>query len=366
MLSPSRGIKKQLRELKCEAMNSLVMSKENSDINKNFGSRRVDQPRPIQLVTGLRFLVGDDEKKVDENSRKDSEGIDQEKEDNINSTNNVNAASTNEVNAVSAKTRIELLDDLNMPELEDIIYSDDDEDIGAEADMNNLVTFMPVCPIPTSKYRKIIQNKKDERGIVIKNKARLVAQGYAQEEGIDYDEMDVKSAFLYGKIEEEVYVRQPPGFEDPDFPDKVYKVEKALYGLHQALRAWSMIGSLMYLTASRPDIMFAVCACARYQVNPKVSHLHAVKRIFRQSDLVSKRIERNGELKNRKRDRVFGMELELMKVNATRHNLLLLVEVNAARHNLLLLLEVNAARHNLLLLLKVNAARQKLTTAVES
>ncbi|GJS55086.1 putative ribonuclease H-like domain-containing protein [Tanacetum coccineum] len=82
------------------------------------------------------------------------------------------------------------------------------------------------------------RNKKDERGIVIKNKARLVAQGYTREEGIDYDEMDVKSAFLYGKIEEEVYVCQPPGFEDPDFPDRVYKVDKALYGLHQAPRAW--------------------------------------------------------------------------------------------------------------------------------
>ncbi|GJR52933.1 putative ribonuclease H-like domain-containing protein [Tanacetum coccineum] len=241
----------------------------------------------------------------------------------------------------------------------------------------------------------VSSNKKDERGIVIKNKARLVAQGYTQEEGIDYDEvfapvarieairlflayasfkdfvvyqMDVKSAFLYGKIEEEVYVCQPPGFEDPDFPDRVYKVEKALYGLHQAPRAWyetlstylldngfqkgkidktlfirrvkrlqvkqkedgisicqdkfmteilkkfsftdvktastpmethkpllkdadgedvdehlyrSMIRSLMYLTSSRPDIMFVVCTCARYQVNSKVSHLHAVKRIFR-------------------------------------------------------------------------------------
>ncbi|GJV52374.1 putative ribonuclease H-like domain-containing protein [Tanacetum coccineum] len=84
----------------------------------------------------------------------------------------------------------------------------------------------------------VFRNKKDERGIVIKNKARLVAQGYTQEEGIDYDEMDVKSAFLYGKIKEEVYVCQPPGFEDPDFPDRVYKVEKALYGLHQAPRAW--------------------------------------------------------------------------------------------------------------------------------
>ncbi|GKF73753.1 putative ribonuclease H-like domain-containing protein, partial [Tanacetum coccineum] len=114
---------------------------------------------------------------------------------------------------------------------------------------------------------------------------------------------------LYGKIEEEVYVCQPPGFEDPKFPDRVYKVEKALYRLYQAPRAWyetlstylldngfqrgkidktlfirrekSMIGSLMYLTSLRPDIMFAVCASARYQVNPKVSHLHAVKMIFR-------------------------------------------------------------------------------------
>ncbi|GJR43658.1 putative ribonuclease H-like domain-containing protein [Tanacetum coccineum] len=111
----------------------------------------------------------------------------------------------------------------------------------------------------------VYRNKKDERGIVVRNKARLVAQGYTQEEGIDYDEvfapvarieairlflayasfmglivyqMDVKSAFLYGTIKEEVYVCQPPGFEDPQFLDKVYKVEKALYGLHQAPRAW--------------------------------------------------------------------------------------------------------------------------------
>ncbi|GJT97393.1 putative ribonuclease H-like domain-containing protein [Tanacetum coccineum] len=110
----------------------------------------------------------------------------------------------------------------------------------------------------------VYMNKKDERGIMIKNKERLVAQGYTQEEGIEYDEvfapiarieairlflayasfndfvvyqMDVKSAFLYGKIEEEVYVCQPPGFEDPDFPDRVYKVEKTLYGLHQTPRA---------------------------------------------------------------------------------------------------------------------------------
>nr|GEW75959.1 reverse transcriptase domain-containing protein [Tanacetum cinerariifolium] len=130
-----------------------------------------------------------------------------------------------------------------------------------------------VRPIGT---KWVLKNKKDKRGIMIRNKARLVAQGYTQEEGIDYEEvfaqeegidyeevfaqvarieairlflaytsfmgfivyqMDVKSAFLYGTINEEVYVMQPPGFQDPEFPDIVYKVEKAMYGLHQAPRA---------------------------------------------------------------------------------------------------------------------------------
>ncbi|GJZ52434.1 putative ribonuclease H-like domain-containing protein [Tanacetum coccineum] len=108
-------------------------------------------------------------------------------------------------------------------------------------------------------------NKKDERGVVVRNKARLVAQGHRLEEGIDYDEvfslvarieairiflafasymgfivdqMDVKSAFLYGKIDEEVYVSQPPGFIEPTYPKKVYNIVKALYGLHQDPRAW--------------------------------------------------------------------------------------------------------------------------------
>ncbi|GJW34654.1 putative ribonuclease H-like domain-containing protein [Tanacetum coccineum] len=79
----------------------------------------------------------------------------------------------------------------------------------------------------------VFKNKKDERGIVIRNKARIEAIRLF----LVY-QMDVKSAFLYGTIEEEVYVTQPPGFKDPDHPSKVYKVVKALYGLHQALRAW--------------------------------------------------------------------------------------------------------------------------------
>ncbi|GJT32150.1 retrovirus-related pol polyprotein from transposon TNT 1-94 [Tanacetum coccineum] len=287
----------------------------------------------------------------------------------------------------------------------------------------------------------VFRNKLDENGVVSRNKARLVAQGYNQQEGIDYDEtyapvarlesirillayacaldfklfqMDVKSAFLNGFINEEVYVAQPPGFIDFEKPDHVYKLKKALYGLKQAPKAWydrlkaflikheykmgmvdntlftkkkssnliivqiyvddiifgstcqdmcdefakimhdefemsmmgelnfflglqikqmedgiffnqskyikemlkkfgledskpmktpmssdtkltkdeecesvdstkyrGMIGSLLYLTASRPDIMFSVCLCARFQEAPKTSHLEAVKRIFR-------------------------------------------------------------------------------------
>ncbi|GJR63079.1 retrovirus-related pol polyprotein from transposon TNT 1-94 [Tanacetum coccineum] len=274
----------------------------------------------------------------------------------------------NEVNTVGGKTSIKHLDDLNMPKFKDYSIFEDDEDVGAEANMNNLDTTIQ------EESKMVFKNKKDERGIMIRNKARLVSHGYTKEEGINYDEvfapiarieairlflaytsfkdfvvyiMDVKRAFLYGKIKEEVYVCQPPGFEDSDFLDRVYKVEKALYGLHQALRAWykilstylldnefqrgkidknlfikrykdefygrtyillglqvqqkkdsifisqdkyvgeilkkfrSEIGSLMYLTSSRPNIMFAVCTCARYQVTLKVSHLHVVKKIFR-------------------------------------------------------------------------------------
>ncbi|PNY05239.1 retrotransposon-related protein [Trifolium pratense] len=301
--------------------------------------------------------------------------------------------------------------------------------------------------VPKPSHKNIIgtkwvfRNKLNEQGEVVRNKARLVAQGYSQQEGIDYTEtfapvarleairlllsyainhnitlyqMDVKSAFLNGVISEEVYVKQPPGFEDISNPNHVFKLKKSLYGLKQAPRAWyerlsnyliekgfekgqvdntlfrkttkndiliiqiyvddiifgstnatmcknfskimqeefemsmmgelkfflgiqinqskegiyihqtkytkellkkfnmedckpmntpmhptsslckseeegkvdqkiyrGMIGSLLYLTASRPDILFSVCLCARFQSDPRESHLTAVKRIFR-------------------------------------------------------------------------------------
>nr|GEY13070.1 hypothetical protein [Tanacetum cinerariifolium] len=188
----------------------------------------------------------------------------------------------------------------------------DDREVGAEANINNLELLTVFSLIPITRVHKdhpkeqiikdlnlatqtrriinfskenamienlvdllngkraigtkwVFRNKKDERGIVVRNKARLVAQVYTQKEGIDYDkvfapvarieairlffayalfmgfimyQMDVKSAFLYDTIEKEVYVCQPPGFEDSHFPNKVYKVEKALHGLYQAPRAW--------------------------------------------------------------------------------------------------------------------------------
>nr|GEY76457.1 putative ribonuclease H-like domain-containing protein [Tanacetum cinerariifolium] len=273
--------------------------------------------------------------------------------------------------------------------------------------LNNVASTVEVNPI--------LKNKREAKGIVVQNKARRVAQGHIQEDGIDYNEvftpvatikairlflaftsymgflvyqMDVKSAFLYKGIDEEIYITNPKGFMDPQYLKKVYKVVKALYGLHQAPRAWyatlstfllkhgyrrctidktlflkknsrdiilgefqmsaigeltfficlqvqqrpdgifinqdkyvqeilnkfdlrsvrmtttpyeapkpksknefdsflnvhmyrSMIGSLMYLTALRPDIMFAVSACSRNQFTSTTSNLEAVKKIFK-------------------------------------------------------------------------------------
>ncbi|GJT19316.1 putative ribonuclease H-like domain-containing protein [Tanacetum coccineum] len=217
-----------------------------------------------------------------------------------------------------------------------------------EMDMSNITTTYPIPTTPNTRIhiehslgnvigdvqsgvqtRRMTKttdeqgNKKDERGIVISNKARLVAQGHTQEEGIDYDEvfapvarieairlflayasfmgflvyqMDLKSSFLYGSIEEERKDRSDLVYQEANRRyyacidvkpastpiDKAKALRKDSDGDDVDVHLYrSMIGSLMYLTSSRPDIMFAVCSCARFQVTPKVSHLHAVKRIFR-------------------------------------------------------------------------------------
>nr|GEW64800.1 hypothetical protein [Tanacetum cinerariifolium] len=270
--------------------------------------------------------------------------------------------SINEDNAVGTlvlairKISLNNTNTFSAAELKDITYSDDEDKVGAEADFNNLETSITEGGI----------NFEEVFTPVVRIEAIRLFLAYASFMGFMVYQMDIKSAFLYGTIKEEVYICQPSGFEDPDYPDKVYKVVKALYGLHQALRAWdlckaceklmkdkfqissmgeltfflgfqvkqkkdgifinqdkyvaeilrkfglterksastpidtekpllkdpdgedvdvhtymSMIGSLMYLTSSRPYIMFAVCTCAHFQVTPKASHLHAVMRVFR-------------------------------------------------------------------------------------
>ncbi|GKB15171.1 uncharacterized mitochondrial protein-like protein [Tanacetum coccineum] len=271
---------------------------------------------------------------------------------------------------------IKLLFDPNMPSLED--YRDD-EDNSAETDMNNLDITIQVSPIPTTRIHKdhplyqvigdlqsatqtrrmsksleehswieamqkehlqfklqevwtlvdlpngkraigskwVFRNKKDEKGIVIRNKVRLVAQGYTQEEGIDYDEKELCIAFeklMHEKFQmssmgeltfflglqvkhkkDGIFISQDKyvakilkkfGFIEVKTASTPMETQKPLLkdedGEEVDVHMYrSMNGSLMYLTSLRPDIMFAVCACARYQLNPKVSHLHVVKRNFR-------------------------------------------------------------------------------------
>jgi hypothetical protein len=142
--------------------------------------------------------------------------------------------------------------------------------VAMQEELNNFtrneVRHLVPCPNQNVLGTKwVFRNKQDEHGVVIRNKARLVAKGYSQVKGLDFHEtytlvarlesirillayatyhgfklyqMDVKSAFLNGPIKEEVYVEQPPGFEDNEYPSQVYKLSKALYGLKQAPRAW--------------------------------------------------------------------------------------------------------------------------------
>nr|GEV59234.1 hypothetical protein [Tanacetum cinerariifolium] len=416
--------------------------------------------------------LSNDGKKVDKDPRQENECKDQENEDNANNTNNVNVAGINEVDVVGANTNNELLFDLKMPALEDIStfnFSSNQEDADKEADINNMDLTIQVSPTLTIRIHKdhpldqviedlhsttqtrnmsknleehgfittihqrtnhtdlqsldlpygkraigtkwVFRNKKNERGIVIRYKARLMSR-------VLFFMERLKNRFMFANLQDLKILA---------FLIKCTKLKKALYGLHQASRAWyetmstylldngfhkgkidktlfirrhkddillvqvyvddiifgstkkdlcnafekmmhekfqmssmgeltfflglqvkqkedgifisrdkyvdeilkkygfsevknsstpietqkpllkdeddkevdvhmyrSMIGSLMYLTSSRPDIMFAVCACVRYQVNPKVSHLHAVKRIF--SDYAGASLDRKSTI----------------------------------------------------------------------
>nr|GEZ89736.1 hypothetical protein [Tanacetum cinerariifolium] len=447
---------------------------QNTDANATFEVKEPESEVYVSLSSSAKTKEHDDKIKRDVKGKSHVElstgvrNLSEEFEDfSDNSINRVNAASTL-VTTAGKSTYVDpsqYPDDPYMPALEDITYSDDEEDVGAEADFSNLETNITVIPILITRVHKnhhftqiigdlslahqtrsMIRMVKEQGGLtqidnddfhtcmfacflyqeepkrvhqalkdpswieamqekllqfklqkvwvlvdlpkggiiyykkVFAPVARIEAirlfLAYASFMGFMVYQMDFKSDFLYGTIEEEVYVCQPLGFEDPDYPDKVYKVVKALYGLHQAPRAWyetldnylsendlckafeklmedkfqmssmgkltfflglqlkqkqdvifisqdkyvakilrkfgftdgksastlidtekpilkdpdgedvdvhtyrSMIGSLMYLTSSRPDIMFAVCACACFQATPKASHLHAVKRIL--------------------------------------------------------------------------------------
>nr|GEU43005.1 hypothetical protein [Tanacetum cinerariifolium] len=335
-------------------------------------------------------VTNDAGKKSTKVLRKENRGIQQKKAANINSTNRLNTVSSFFITVDPGREREQRNEFKSM--------------FGQDKDVNGNRIFTPIrasrstyvylggsipvnaatlpnADLSTDPLMPDLEDNADlqDSGIFWIEAIRLFL-AYASFMRFIMYQIYVKSAFLFGTIEKEVYVCQPPSFEDPHFPNKVYQVEKALYGLHQAPRAWyetlstyllenrfrrgiidktlfikkdkgdilsveltfflglqvmqkddgifmshdkyvadilkkfdfssvktastpietnkallkdeedvdvnvylyrSMIRSLMYLTASRLDIMFAVCACARFQVTPKVSHLHAMKRIFR-------------------------------------------------------------------------------------
>nr|GEU91584.1 copia protein [Tanacetum cinerariifolium] len=201
-----------------------------------------------------------------------------------------------------------LPDDPSMPHIENI-YASPSEGIFTDSSYDNEKVWILVdLPFRKKAIRTkwVYRNKKDERGVVVRNKARLVAHEHRQEEEIDYDEvfahvarieairiflafasymgfivyqMDVKSAFLYGIIDEEVYVSQHPGFVDPKFSNKVYKVVKALYGLHQAPRACKELASPKQ-TALGKDISNPLMAGRLPKTTLPTSELKRIKRMM--------------------------------------------------------------------------------------
>nr|GEW07063.1 retrovirus-related Pol polyprotein from transposon TNT 1-94 [Tanacetum cinerariifolium] len=205
----------------------------------------------------------------------------------------------------------------------------------------------------------VFRNKLDERGIVIRNKARLVAQGHTQEEGIDYDEvfapvvriepirlflayalfkdlvvyqMDVKSAFLYEKIEKEVYVCQALGCEDPDFLDKVYKVEKALYGLHQAPRAWHKLTTGILVNAVEVNPTVYTSCIEQFWATAKAKNINGEAQIHAKVD-GKKRVKR---LEKKRKSRTHGLK-RLYKVGLSTR-----VESSAKEQSLA---EEDASKH---------------------
>nr|GEW50147.1 uncharacterized mitochondrial protein AtMg00810-like [Tanacetum cinerariifolium] len=239
---------------------------EGTQSNSFEGTKASDNAYPKSSNDDGSEPSSDDGKKVDEDPRNENKYNDQEKEDNVNSTNNVNTISstvnttgTNGVNGVGENISIELQFDPNMPALEDVStfnFSIDDEDDGVVADMNNLDTTIQMSSMGELTFFLGLQVKQKQDGIFIgqdKYVAKILKKFRFTEVKTASTSIETQKPLLKYENGKEVDVH-------------MYR---------------SMIGSLMYLTFSRPDIMFAVCACARYQVNPKVSHLHAMKRIFR-------------------------------------------------------------------------------------
>nr|GEW60973.1 hypothetical protein [Tanacetum cinerariifolium] len=202
----------------------------------------------------------DDGKKVDEDIRQESECKDQEKQDNVNNTNNVNVAGTNGVNDVGANTNNELLFDPEMPALEDIstfnFLSDHEDD--EEADMNNMDTTIQFSPTPTTRIHKDHPLDQVIEDLHSTTQTRTMSKNLEERSQDKYVAQIIKKyGFLKDKNASTPIETQKPLLKDKDGKE----VDVHMYR--------SMIGSLMYLTSLRPDIMFVVCACARYQVNPK-------------------------------------------------------------------------------------------------
>nr|GEW78006.1 ribonuclease H-like domain-containing protein [Tanacetum cinerariifolium] len=216
--------------------------KENLDADDNATFDVKENKNDVYVSPGESDKI--ETKNHDEKAKRDDKGksppVNAVEPNLTNSTNSFNTASPFNT-IVSLNFRIDgkssfvdpsnYLDDLYMPVLEDIIYSDE-EDVGAEADFSNLETNISVSSIPTTKVHKDHLVNQIIGNLNPAPQTRSMARV-----------MDVKSAFLYATIKEEVYVCQPPGFKDPDYLDKVYKLVKTLYGLHQAPRACDYAGA---------------------------------------------------------------------------------------------------------------------------